>query len=182
MPGAFPGYVLPNQFPVDAGVLYVGSTPVGMGATKGGLKWDPAEEWQHVEYDGKSSESEGLHRVVDYSKNKLSGQILDLTGVAIGRYSPGSTSDGSTGTNTITPIDAFVFLSTGAYLANVTWFIRRSNNSTLIVVMPFALIKKYTLDTKPKVEGTASIELTAVQPQNPADLAACPYFYKDSSN
>src|SRR5690349_19917925 len=139
MPGSFPGYVVPRQFPVDAGVMYVGTTPAGIGATEGGVQWDPGTEYHHPDFDGISGEIAQLHRVVDYSKNKLAGDILDLTGGNVGRYQPGSKSDGSVGTNTITPIDAFTFFASGNYLRNVTWFVRRAGNTTLGVFMAWAL-------------------------------------------
>lgn len=182
MPGSFPGYVKPQQFAVDAGVIYVGTTPVGIGATEGGLTWDPGTEYQHPQFDGMSAEIADLHRVVDYSKNKLSGDILDLTGVNVGLYQPGSTSDGSTGTNTITPIDAFTFFASGNYLRNVTWFVRRANNTTLGVFAAWALVKKWQLKTTPKKEGKGSIEIVAVLAPTETDLAKCPFVYLDMNN
>jgi len=179
MPSSFPGYVKPSQFAVDAGVIYIGATPAGIGATEGGLQWDPGTEYQHPEFDGMSAEIELLHRVVDYSKAKLSGDILDLTGVNVGRYQPGSTSDGSTGTNTITPIDAFTFFSAGAYLTDVTWILRRSDNTTIRVFAAVALVKKFQLKTKPKKEGLASIEIVPVLASTETDLSKCPYVYQD---
>lgn len=179
MPSSFPGYVKPSQFAVDAGVIYIGATPVGIGATEGGLQWDPGTEYHHPEFDGMSAEIETLHRVVDYSKNKLSGDILDLTGVNVGRYQPGATSDGSTGTNIITPIDAFTFFSTGAYLTDVSWILRRSDNTTIWVFAAVALVKKFQLKTTPKKEGKASIEIVACLSSTETDLSKCPFVYKD---
>jgi hypothetical protein len=175
----FPGYVAPKGFGVDAGVLYVGTSPVGMGATEGGLTFDPGKEIGHPTFDGMTSEIAGLHRVLDYSANKISGDMLDLSGTAIGRYEPGSASDGSTGTNTITPIDATVFLAQGNYLRGVTYIGRRSDGKTIQVYMDWALIKKYTVKSAPKKEMLVSIEITAVLAPTETNLNKCPYVWRE---
>lgn len=175
----FPGYVKPSGFGVDAGVVYVGTTPVGMGATEGGLTFDPGKEIGHPTFDGMTSEIAGLHRVLDYSANKLSGDMLDLSGVAIGRYEPGSTSSSTSGTNTITPIDATVFLQSGDYLRAVTFIGRRSDGKTIQVYMDWAIIKKYTVKSAPKKETLVSIEIAAVLAPTETNLNKCPYVWRE---
>lgn len=182
MPSSFPGYVKPNLFGVDAGVLYVGASAVGFGASEGGFTWDPGTEYQQPDFDGKSSDIEGFDRVVDYSKAKLSGSFLDASGTAFGRYTPGSTSDGSTGTNVITPIDAFVFFAVGDYLIDIQCIWRRSDNSTIRVLIPVGLVTKFQYKTKPKKEALADIEISPRLPSTETNLALCPYVYQDSSS
>ncbi|HXE60747.1 MAG TPA: hypothetical protein VN607_08560 [Gemmatimonadaceae bacterium] len=182
MTSSFPPYVKPNLFGVDAGVLYVGAAAVGFGASEGGFTWDPGIEYQSPQFDGKAADIQLLQRVVDYTKNKLSGSFLDASGTAFGRYTPGSSSDGSVGTNTITPIDAFVFFAAGDYLTDVQCIWRRSDNSTIRVFMPVAYVSKFQYKTKPKKEALADIEITAVLGSAVIDISSCPYTYQDSAS
>src|SRR5688572_5276840 len=140
----FPGYDKPEEYAVDAGVLKVGGTTVGIGATVGGLTFEPGKEYRNVEFDGKTTDIAENDRVISYNST-ISGDMLELSSAALMRYEPGASSDGSSGTNTITPIDATVFLAQGDYLTDVYFVLRRSDNKTIRVRFAKALIQRYSM-------------------------------------
>lgn len=177
----FPGYVKPIQMLVDAGVLYEGATPVGLGATQGGFSWEPGAEIRHPEVDGLTNEMAGLHRVVDYSKNQLSGKFFDVTSGMLKRYAPGATVTG-TGTEVITPIDASVFFPTetgaSAYMENLVFVGRLQDGSVAHIEMAFAVFTSYKLTTTPKGEALVEGTIKAVLGPAETNLNKCPYVYK----
>lgn len=170
---SFPGYSAPAAFVIDAGVLLVGSTPIG--ATRGGVAFDPGISYRHVEFDGKTTDIAGLHRITEYAPT-LSGDLLDLTDAAIGRYFPGSSSDGSSN-NLFTMKAARAFLVTGDYLTNVKFVGSQSDGAAETIVITFAraLVEKATFKTNDKDEALVSVTLRAVLDVNATNLEAAPF-------
>lgn len=168
---AFPGYAAPTGFVVDAAVLLHGSTP--MGATKGGLTWNPGKEIRHVEFDGLSTEIAGLHRILAY-KPTISGNMKDLSAAAIGRYEPGSTSDGSS-TNTYTMKPAKEFYASGDYLQDVTFKGNRSDGKAFVIKLAWAIVREYNITTPDRNEADVAITLEGVLQPGATDLELCPY-------
>src|SRR5574337_953607 len=135
---AFPGYVKPSDLMIDAGVLYVGATPAGMGATRGGIKFDPGATMRNVPFDGKTTDIAGLDRITDYNA-KITGKMIDLSGPSLQQLHPGSTSSDSGSEHIVTPIDATVMLSAGDYLTDVTWIGRaQTGGSSVTATRHFA--------------------------------------------
>ena len=170
---AFPGYSAPTAFVIDAGVLLVGSTVIG--STLGGIKFDDGKVYRHVEFDGKTTDIAGLHRITEYNAT-LSGQLLDLTDAAISRYNPGSTSDGSAN-NLFTMKPAREFLVTGDYLTNVKFVGQQSDgsNETFVITFPRALVEKVSFKTNDKNEGLIDIVIKAVLDIGATDLELAPF-------
>lgn len=170
---AFPGYVAPTAFVVDAGVLLLGSTPIG--ASRGGIAFDPGITYRHVEFDGRTTEIAGLHRIVEYNAT-LKGEFLDLSDAAIARYFPGSTSDGSSN-NLFTMKSARDFLVTGDYLTNLKFVGQQSDGATENIIITFArcLVKEPSFKTNDRDEGLFSVTFQAVLDINASDLEAAPF-------
>lgn len=176
---AFPGYAAPTGFVVDAAVLLVGSTP--MGASDGGITFNPGREVRHVEFDGKTSEIAGLHRVTAYGPT-ITGRFKDLSGAAILRYEPGSTSDGSS-TNLFTMKPARDFWVTGDYLAAVKLKGNRTPvggvTKALVVNFAYAYVQSYQIITLDKDEADVELTLIGVLAPGATDLELCPYTYAE---
>lgn len=90
---ADPTYAL-KKFGADAAMLYVGAIPIG--PSIGGYTHDPGAQWRVVEADGFTTEKVGMQRITGWDTH-LRGRLKDLTPDMLARYSPGSTSDGSNG-------------------------------------------------------------------------------------
>ena len=170
---AFPGYAAPQAVVLDAGVLMVGSTVIG--ATRGGMTFDPGVQLRHIEFDGKTTDIAGLHRIVEYNTT-ISGDILDTTDAAIGRYFPGATSDGSSD-NLFTMKDARDFFVTGDYLTNFKFKGQQTDgtNENLIITFPRALVESATFKTNDRDEGVWTVTIKAVLDVNASNLEAAPF-------
>ena len=171
---AFPGYVKPSDLMIDAGVLYVSATPAGMGATRGGIKFDPGATMRNVPFDGKTTDIAGLDRITDYNA-KITGKMIDLSGPSLQQLHPGSTSSDSGSEHIITPIDATVMLSAGDYLTDVTWIGRAQSGGTIEVNFPFAIVEKYSIAGTDKAEGEIDVSIKAVLGASETNLNACPF-------
>lgn len=170
---AFPGYSAPAAFVIDAGVLLVGSTAIG--ATRDGMKFDPGITYRHVEFDGKTTDIAGLHRIVEYNAT-MAAQLLDLSDAAIGRYNPGSSSDGSAN-NLFTMKAARSFLVTGDYLTNVKFVGQQSDGAAENIIITFAraLVEKVSFKTNDRDEALIDIVIKAVLDVNATNLEAAPF-------
>lgn len=170
---AFPGYSAPAAIVVDAGVFLVGSTPIG--ATRGGMTFDPGIEIRHVEFDGKTTDIAGLHRIVEYNST-MTAQILDLSDAAISRYFPGSTSDGSAD-NLFTMKDARDFWVTGDYLTNLKFVGAQSSGASdsLIITFARAMVTVNSITTNDRDEALVDVVFKAVLDVNATNLEAPPF-------
>lgn len=180
VPAGWPGYKKPRTQLVNAGVVYVGETAVGMGATEGGLTFDPGREMRNVPFDGKTTDVAGLDRVITYN-SRITGRWKDISAEFIQMLEPGSASDGSSGTNTITPIIAHKFLTQGDYLKNVTFVGLCSDGKTRRVFMEWAIVESYTLATTDKEEGLFDVAIKGVlgPETDGADLNLAPYTWEE---
>ena len=115
---ADPTYGL-KKFGADAAMLQVGATPIG--PVVGGFTHNPGAQWRVVEADGFTTEKVGMQRITGFDTH-ITGQVKDLTPDMLNRYSPGSTSDGSNGSqggNAITPENARVFFTEADLIKDV---------------------------------------------------------------
>lgn len=151
-----------NAFLLDAGMLYVGSTPVGWGPTRGGLTFDPGIETRIPEWDGQSTPIDGTARVTTYM-SKITGRIADKSAAALGRLLPGYTSDGSTN-NVIRPRDARGFIATGDTLADVLLIHRGSDGNAAGVWFRKAIVESWKLAAEDNNEGLFDISILALLP------------------
>lgn len=177
---SFPGYTKPTEAMIDAGVLYLRSpdtsTLIGMGPSRGGLTFNPGKEMRNVEFDGKTTEIEGLDRVLRYNST-LSGGLIDFSRKSLGYYEPGSTSADSGSVTRIEPIASTVFLTAGAYLKDVLWISRNQDNRIKVVGFARALVNEYEVVGEQDNETIANVTIMAKLPSSVTDINQCPYRY-----
>jgi len=172
----FPGYAVPTQYLIDAGLLTIGGNTVTWGATVGGLKWQPGNEVRHVQFDGLRAEIQGQHRNTGGSP-VISGKVLSSSDANVIRMHPGSSSDGSS-TNTITPLQSDVFWQSGAYLTDVYYVGRRQDGKVFMIHAPVCYVRKAELSTTDKNESGWDIEIVPVLPEDTDNISAAPYTYQ----
>jgi len=177
--GTWPGYPKPEDFIVDVGVITVGGVAAAWSATVDGLQFDPGKEVRMVEFDGKSSDIEGMHRTIRY-KAKLSGKIKRNGPDMMLDFEPGSESDGSSGSNgnTITLLDARSPWQAGDYLTDVYYIGRQQDLVMFRVYMPRAVVVSYKLATKDNDEATWDVEIAPVLPADETNLNLVPFVYQ----
>ena len=173
----FPGYAKPDPMVIDAGVVYEDTTPLLKG-TRGGLVFDPGKELRHPDFDGKTTDIATMHRNLRYNAT-IKGKCLMIIPQ---KYEPGSSSDGSSGTNLTTMLDATEFLPSGAYLQNVRFIGRGLFNGvakTVEVVFAWALVETGPITTRPDNEWEADVTIRAVLAPTEINLNKCPYVWKE---
>jgi len=131
-----------------------------------------------VEFDGRSSEIEGMQRTIAYDA-KLSGKVKRGGPSMILDFEPGSSSDGSSGSdgNVVTLLDARSPWQEGDYLEDVYYIGRQQNLVMMWIHMPRAYVKTYKLATKDNDEATWDIELVPVLPASETNLNKVPFTY-----
>jgi hypothetical protein len=165
---------------IDAGVLYVGETPAGFGASQGGLRFDPHIEIRQMPFDGGRVGKAGL----DWKPGAvpvITGTMIEASAAALLRYEPAMGSDGSSPVNRLTPASHGPLFVAGDYLTNVTLWCRESDGSVLRVIFPTAYVAKRSLTVASGVEGRWDIEIWGVHPPGTADLTVPPYYYEVES-
>jgi hypothetical protein len=175
---AWPGYAKPSGFVVDVGIIAVGGVAEAWGATIGGLQWDPGKKVRHPDWDGRSSEVEGMHRTIGYDA-KLSGKVK-RGGAGLLDFEPGAESDGSSGGssgNTITLLDVRTPWAAGMYLEDVHYLGRQQDGTILLINMPRAYVKTYKLATKDNEEGEWDIEIVPVLSASETNMNKVPFTY-----
>ena len=174
----WPGYKKPEDYIVDVGVITVGGVAEAWGATVDGLKWDPGKKVRMVEFDGRSSEIEGMQRTIAYDA-KLSGKVKRGGPSMILDFEPGSESDGSSGSdgNVITLLDARSPWQEGMYLDDVYYIGRQQDLTVMYIHMPVAYVQKYELATKDNDEAAWDIVLVPVLPAEETNLNKVPFTY-----
>lgn len=175
---SFPGYTKPTEAMIDAGVLYLRdpstSTLLGLGASRGGLTFNPNREMRNVEFDGKTGMIDGLDRVLRYNP-QITGGLIDFSRKSLGYYEPGSTSGDSGSSARISPIDATVFLEAGAYLKDLLWISRNQDNRIKVVGFPRALVIEYEAVGEQDNETIANVTIEARIPRTATDINVAPY-------
>ena len=160
-----------NRFLVDAGMLFVGSTPIGWGATRGGLTFEPGGAIRKPEADGITTPIDGTLRPTGYD-SKITGRLMDASMDSIMRLMPGSTSDSSSTNNAITPLAARTFITVNQTLANVLLVHRGSDSKMQATWFPKAIVARWNKASADSDEGLFDIEiwalLTASQSPNSA--------------
>lgn len=187
MPSGFLA-TLPADVLLGAGVLQVGSTPVGV--SRGGLNASLEEEFRNVDFDGKRSDVEGLDRKVAVTA-RFAGTFLQFGTSDVARlertesvgvrtqvtasitpsvaaaftYTPGDslTSVTVTRASTATYLLAGPLFGPGRYLTDLRLVFRRGNSATGLctVVFPIALCTKWSVKGQEKGEGEIAAEFEA---------------------
>ncbi len=173
-----PPYVKPTRAMIDAGVLYRripdGTTLIGVGPSRGGLTFNPGRAIRNIEFDGKTSDIQGLDRVTGYDA-RITGTLIDFSHRNFGMYEPGHDSASSGATVRISPIGATEFLAVGAYIYDLLFIRRVQDNSIAVTGFPVALVTEYELSGEDKNEGGAQVTIKAMIPESATDINVAPY-------
>lgn len=164
---ADPTYGL-QAFGIDAGRLYLGTQKFGQ--TRGGVNFDPGAILREPEWDGVPPNVEDQARITGWS-TKFTGRFGILTAAFWSKLHPGSDSDGSTGQNAITPIDARTFIPDTMADFRCAW--RISDNTFSAIVARRIRIFPWTLVGEDNNE--VLIDATIQCLSDPADLMKAPY-------
>ena len=151
----------PTDVVLDSGALYVGATVFG--AFSGGLKFDPANEYRAVEFDGRRSPVKGLDRKASMMP-KLSGTMIQLSTTNVGQLEPGAAVNATgawTGSTSYWPKDAGQFLAAGDYLTDVRAVWLRGGGGYVQVRFPSALLTKYDVTSQDGAEIAIALEIEA---------------------
>lgn len=174
---SFPGYTQPSNLWLDAGVLFKGdpaSGGVALGASRGGFTFDPGMTIRQVDWDGQHAPVATLDRVITW-KSLIKGKMIEWTAASSLVFEVGGASDGSAGTNTITPTSAGQLFLIGAYGVDLFLIGRQQGTGKIVRVhFPLFLCTKYSLATKPHNEGEVDVEFEA-RIASGANLESPPY-------
>lgn len=178
MPANFPGYTAPADLVIDAGLLRYGnasySAATPFGTSRDGFTFDDGRAIRHVPFDGGHAPIQGLSRNTDF-QSKIKGKFLTITPANMLQINPGSTSDGSSGSNTLTMKKAGVLFASGDYGTDLWWIGRQQVDGTLFLVhFPLFLVSKYSIVSKHNDEWLIDTEILAVLPTG-SDPQACPF-------
>jgi hypothetical protein len=154
---------LPQDTLLDAGVLYVGSTKIGV--TRGAPKFDPARTWRNIEFDGKQAPVKGLDRPM-YGEATITGTLIEFggatTGNQIAKLEPGATVVTAGAITTYTPIAGGALLAAVNYYTNLRLFFERAGPGTYAAILfPVAFCRKYDVQGANLNESTIPFEFCA---------------------
>lgn len=152
---------LPSDVLLDSGVLYVGATVFG--AFQGGLKFDPANTYRNVEFDGKRS-AVGLLDRKTMTAPKLSGTVIQLSTTNVTQIEPGAsvTATGAwTGSTSYLQKRSAGLLVIGDYLTDVRAIWLRGSGAFVQVRFPQAIVTKYDITSQDGAEVAIALEIEA---------------------
>jgi hypothetical protein len=146
------GYLstLPSDVVFDTGVVYVGSTPIGV--TKGPPNIDPAREFDNMDFDGKHAPIKGLDRVF-HGPASVKFTLIEAgdatSGNQLPKLEPGGAvaSAGTPNVTTITPKAGGAFAAAGDYLTDLRVIYERGvgtgTKRYFAVYLPCSLVKSW---------------------------------------
>ena len=176
---------LPQDTILDAGVLMLTTTPIGV--SRGGLSVSLEKEWRNVDFDGKRSDVMALDRVVGVVC-KISGNFLQFAPKDVQKFEAASAgslygADPARGSPSLTvaeaaaltvalaaalssqaigvPNKASALFGVGKYLPDLRLVYARANGGLVKVIFPIALCTKWSLKGQDKSEGEVSAEFQA---------------------
>lgn len=156
---------LPNDILLDSGVLYLGSSPIGV--SRGGLTFDPGKEIRNIPFDGWKSPLKLLDRIVKVVP-VITGKMLEFGGGDLPTYEAGATSTFTASgiSGVLTPKTAGLMFSAGDYVANLKLVFERGMSTIAApayveVVFPNAICRKYKLTGKDAEEAEVDVEFEA---------------------
>lgn len=178
----FPTDVLP-----DAAFLGFGANGsfTALGATDGGVDFDPAKSILNAKFDGQRSKIALLDRIEEHG-GKIATKLLQANNSNINIPEPGITSASGSGivSVTYTPKPGSSFFQAGDYIAHFRMVMPRTTPNTWFQVHILkALCTKFKLVTKDKAFSLWEVE---VEPRLDMTVAGyttdtAPYFYESLS-
>lgn len=176
---------LPKDVLLDMGILRIASATIGV--TKGAPRWEPNDEFQNVDFDGKHAPILGLDRTF-HGEPKISGVLMEFgdssSGNQIPKLLPGSSSAtaGSPAVTTITPKIGGGFLASGDYLTDVRLIFERAEltgtKQYACIYLPKAVVVKWDLQGNPAGDRHATISFEIVGRKDMASGATADAAYK----
>lgn len=164
---------LPNDTLLDAGALFVGVTCVG--ATRGGLNFDPGAEVTNVDYDGKRTDQAGFDRVTGYNP-VISGKLLTFGTGSISQLMPNGISAFGSGTGSYTVATGSTYFPAASYLNAVKLVFSRGGGGFAAVCFPQAICETWKLSGTDKKEGELDISIAARLHPTSSVPDAAPYY------
>lgn len=156
---------LPADCIIESGVLFKGSTPIGV--TSGGCKFDPGKTIENLNYDGKRSDVQGNDRIVKW-KPKLTGTLQEFGGATSGNQIANLAEQGSTtathdkgATTRYQPRVAGALFQTSEYITDLRVLFERAGGGYAAVYFPIGFTVKYGLEGQPDKEGKVPFEFEA---------------------
>lgn len=131
-----------------------------LGATRGGITFDPGKDNRQVPYDGQKAGVTGLDRAV-YFKSTLKGTLIQLYERDFPIIEPGGTISGSTGAQKTTPLAAGIMLTQGQYVKGLHGVWSHPAVGFVHINFAYALIVKYTVKGVDKAEAEIAFEFEA---------------------
>lgn len=174
---------------LDVGVLYYkkyggDGNPTKWGVSVGGLSFEPEIEWRHIEFDGRRSDIEGLHRVTNRT-GRIRGTFLLEFPKHIPLVEPGVTSGTAAGITTYTPKAASDLLTANTeYLQDVRLIATKPDGTLVEVKFARGLVVRWRWQQEDKNEHKlADVEIAAVLEDGPAATSTdtAPYVYRTLS-
>lgn len=153
----------PSDILYDAGIVHIGSTPLGV--TKGAPKLTHNTSFTNVPFDGKHAPIKGLDREM-HGEPVIAFSMIELgdstTGNQLAKLTPGSTSATVSTTTTVTPAKSGILVASGSYLTDfrVMWERGAAGSGVYFAVyFPCALVTKWDIAGTPGGEATISVEV-----------------------
>lgn len=177
----------PTDIMLDGGLLYAGSTPVGV--TRGGTAFDPGKKIEQIAFDGQRAGIAGMDRVVDYTPT-IKAKILAFGTGSIPQYDAAGTNTFTTSSlgngisnGTYTPVSASAYFTVGQYVTGLRLIAPRGAGGYAEINFPLALCTSYKVafsDTK-EAEIDATFE-ARLQMTGSVTTDTAPYFIKLHDN
>ena len=173
---------LPADTLLDAGIISVGSTPIGV--SRGGLSGRVEPEWRSVVFDGRQSAVAGLDRKVGIVA-KFAGTFIEFAQKDVELYEAQETGSlsGGLGAPSLTVAAAAAFASAaaaaltaaaigviaaakefftrGRYVQDLRLTFQRGGGGDVRIIFPLAICAKYDLKGKDKEEAEIALEFEA---------------------
>lgn len=186
-----------NKFPddviLDTAVLTVMRSPDGeaapvrtkVGASRGGLEFDPGVEIRTLQYDGQRHKKAGHDRTTGWD-SKFTGTMLELSADTAAMLESGATITDTAAvvgppavpaTRKITPKSADALFAIGDYVEGprLTWL--RGNGGTFSVCADYGKVTQYKIGSKDKDEGEVPITIEHRAAPD-ADDAEAPFWFE----
>ena len=180
MPSGFRPTVTPTDILVDAAVVYIGTTSIGV--LRGDPTFDPGREIRNADFNGKRADVVGLDRTIRW-QSIISGVLLEFGASATPgggntlRYlEPGSTETTPSSVVTITPNPGGEFLASGDYVTDLKFIKKRGNATFWSVRFAKALCLTWSLAGGENDEGLINFSFAARNAVSAlSDLEKAPY-------
>jgi hypothetical protein len=147
---------------IDSAVLIVSGGQLT--ATRGGLTFDPGEEWEDFEYPGRTMNTKGCRELVRL-KPTIKGNAMMMGEAQLAVYRP----DGQWSDSTLEDVRLFrpnalrTDLVAGDYLTNVFCVWQRQRGDLIAVEFPYAIASSWSIGSTDNDEGLIALTIEAAQ-------------------